>query len=365
MTAALLDALRDHRWGTIHVDTSDRRSVDNIGKFDIVNVVLALCHCAQFTRALLGTRPDIVYLPLSQGVAGFTRDALFLLVARLSTARVVVHAHGGQYQEFYRRMPAPVRALMRFSLARVHLIIVLAESQRGQFDGWAPEQARTVVIPNGVHDEWPAGAPERSTREGGTVLFLGSLLAQKGFLDLLDAVPAVLETVGSARFVFAGKPRWDSDTTEVVRTRLHHPRISNATSFVGVVQPAERRHLLEAADVLVFPPRWNEGQPLVALEAMSAGLPLVVSASGGLAETVRDGIEAIVVPKCDSKAIASAVARLLSDPALRVRMGTAARARFEHEYTLQRWGLRMVEAFDVAAELGGGRSMSARRTKRC
>jgi glycosyltransferase involved in cell wall biosynthesis len=350
MTAALLNALSDNGWRVVHADTSDHRSIDNIGRFDLGNVLLALRHAARFMLTLLRARPDIVYLPLSQGVPGFMRDAVFLLAARLSAAHVVVHAHGGQYEKFYRRMPVAMRGLMRFSMARVHLIIVLAEAQRRQFDGWAPQQARVEVIPNGVRDEWPTGAPQRQPHEGGTVLFLGNLLPQKGFADVLDAVPMVLRTMPGARFVFAGRPTWDAATAALVRARLHEPGVGSATTFAGVVGAAERRRLLESADVLVFPPRWDEGQPLVALEAMSAGLPLVVTASGGLAETVRDGVEGLVVPKHDPRSIAAALTRLLQDPALRARMGAAARERFEGEYTLDRWGSRMVGAFDEALE---------------
>ena len=350
MTAALLDVIRDSGWEVVHIDTSDHRSIDNIGRFDLGNVVLALRHAARFTRILLRTRPDIVYLPLSQGFAGFTRDAVLLVSARRSAAQVVVHAYGGQYQEFYRRMPVAMRGLMRFCMARVRMIIVLAESQRQQFDDWAARRTTIAVVPNGVRDEWPGGAPQRLPHQGGTVLFLGSLLPQKGFLDLLDAVPRVLRAVRRARFVFAGRPAWDAATAALVSDRLREPGVGDAVTLAGVVGPAERHRLLEAADVLVFPPRWDEGHPLVALEAMSAGLPLVATASGGLSETVRDGVEAILVPKHDPEAIAAAVTRLLQDPGLRARMGASARARFVCEYTLERWGSRMLGALDATVE---------------
>ena len=350
MTEALLDGVVGTDWDFVHVDTSDHRSIDNIGRFDLRNVVLAIRHVARFARMMWRTRPDIVYLPLSFGLAGFTRDAAFLIAARVSSAHVVVHAHGGQYHEFYRRMPAAARCVMRFCLARVQLIIVLSEAQRSQFDGWAPRGARVAVVPNGVRDEWSACAPKRVPREGGMVLFLGNLMVQKGFLDVLDAVPIVLRTVPRARFVFAGRPAWDADTAALVSARLREPEVESATAFVGVVWAAERRRLLEDADILVFAPRWHEGQGLVALEAMSAGLPIVATASGGLAETVRNDHEAIVVPGQDPAAIAVAITRLLQDPALRARLGAAGRERYEHEYTLDRWASRMAEAFEAVVQ---------------
>jgi glycosyltransferase involved in cell wall biosynthesis len=346
MTAALLDAIRNTGWQVVHVDTSDHRTVDNIGRFDLGNIVLALRHAARYTRMLLLVRPDIVYLPLSQGVAGFVRDAVFLVAARLSTAEVVVHAHGSQYQEFFRRVPAAVRGLVRFSMAPVRVIVVLAEAQRAQFEGWAPRRVTIEVIPNGVRDEWPKGAPQRLPHQGGTVLYLGNLLPQKGFLDVLDAVPLVLRTVPDARFVFAGRSAWEEATAALVKAGLGEPGTREAVTLAGVVEPPDRHGLLETADVFVFPPRWEEGQPLVVLEAMSAGLPVVATASGGLAEMVRDGVEAIIVPRQDPGAIAAAVARLLQDPELRARMGAAARDRFESDYTVDRWAAGMRKAFE-------------------
>ena len=350
MTAALLDALADTDWRVAHVDTSDHRDIDNIGRLDFVNVGLAIRHAACFARELLRNPPNVVYLPLSQGFVGFLRDAVFLMTARLTAAEVVVHAHGGQYREFYLSAPAAVRALMRVPMARVQLAVVLAESQRRQFEGWAPQRTRIEVIPNGVRDEWPDGLPQRPPAESATVLFLGGLMPEKGFLDVLDAVPLILRQAPKTRFVFAGRPAWDEPTAALVDARLHNSGTRDAITFAGAIAPGERRQLLETADLLAFPPRWDEGQGLVALEAMSAGLPIVATASGGLAETVRDGIEAIVVPKCDPEAIAGAVTKLLQDPALRARMGAAARARFESEYTLEHWGSRMFEAFCAAVE---------------
>jgi len=178
---------------------------------------------------------------------------------------------------------------------------------------------------------------------------LGALIPQKGFLDVLDAAPIVLSAAPDTRFVFAGEPVWDATTTAHVDAALRRPGVEDATTFAGPVEPVERRRLLEAADVVVFAPRWDEGQGLVALEAMSAGLPLVATASGGLTETVRDGVEALIVPRRDPQAVAAALTRLLQDPELRETMGRAARERYESEYTLERWVLRMRALLEHAA----------------
>lgn len=349
MTAALLGAGLEEQFDVVHADTSDHRSVSNIGSFEPTNVVLALRHAVEFAAALRRHQPDLVYLSLSQGLAGFLRDSTFLAAARLTRTPVMVHAHGADFGGFYQRSPAALRGLMRSALAPVQDIVVLTESQQRQFDGWAPANVRVSVIPNGVVDEWYDGAPPRTGRVAATVLYLGTLLPEKGFLDVLDAVPAVLAKVPSTRFIFAGEPMWERATVRVVKSHLADPSVWRSVSFVGAVGPRRRHELLEEADLLVFPPRWDEGQGLVAIEAMSAALPLVVTSSGGLAETVRNEVEGLAVPRCNPNAIADGVVRLLGDPDLRARLGAAGRARFEAEYTIEKWQARMQAALSRAA----------------
>ena len=341
MTAALLRGNLRNQFDVVHADTSDHRSLSNIGSFEPTNVALALRHAAEFAALLRGHKPDLVYLSLSQGLAGFLRDAVFLMTARLARTPVTVHAHGAGFREFYGRSPAVLRGLMRSALVPVQDIVVLTASQQRQFDGWAPATARISVVPNGVVDEWRDGTPPRSDRVAASVLYLGTMLPQKGFLDVLDAVPAVVSRAPSTRFIFAGEPVWDRATVQAVKKRLAHPSVRRSVSFVGAVGPERRHELLERADLLVFPPRWEEGQGLVAIEAMSAALPLVVTASGGLAETVRDGVEGLSVPKCSPHAVADGILRLLGDPELRARLGAAGRARYEAEYTIEKWQARM------------------------
>jgi len=87
MTAALLEGAADPGLEMIHLDTSDHRGITNVGAFDLRNVALALRHVAGFVRTLRRSRPDLVYLPLSQAFPGFARDAAFLVTARLFSIR--------------------------------------------------------------------------------------------------------------------------------------------------------------------------------------------------------------------------------------------------------------------------------------
>ena len=80
----------------------------------------------------------------------------------------------------------------------------------------------------------------------------------------------------------------------------------------------------------------QEGQGIVAIEAMAARTPVIGSKVGGLAETVVDGKTGILLKETTPEALATAISRLLADPGLRNRMGDAGRERVEHHYTSAR-----------------------------
>ena len=94
----------------------------------------------------------------------------------------------------------------------------------------------------------------------------------------------------------------------------------------------DARAILGAADVVVQPSDW-EGLPLVVLEAMSAARPVVATRVRGLRELIRDGVDGLLVPSGDADALATAIATILTDHNLACRLGGAAAARFEHEFS--------------------------------
>jgi len=95
---------------------------------------------------------------------------------------------------------------------------------------------------------------------------------------------------------------------------------------IGFRPPAELGHYYDRAAIVVCPSR-REGYGVVAREAMAHGRPIVASAVGGLLDAVEDERTGLLVPPGDAGALRSAIERLLADPALRARLGAAARER--------------------------------------
>ncbi len=103
------------------------------------------------------------------------------------------------------------------------------------------------------------------------------------------------------------------------------PEIAKRVTFYGMVSRAALLEHYRNADVFAFTPIWDEGFGIPPVEAMAAGLPVVASRSGAVAETVRDGQTGFLCPKNDARATARFLLRLLQNDALRESMGRAGR----------------------------------------
>ncbi len=152
------------------------------------------------------------------------------------------------------------------------------------------------------------------------VLFVGRLEPLKGVELLIDAL---VHLDGVTLLVVGGDARSAGYQAELER-RAARRGVAARVRFVGAV-PQERLPLYyNAADVCAVP-SFYESFGLVALEAMACGVPVVAARVGGLSATVRDGENGFLVPWRDPAAFAERIGWLMRDPALRGRMGRAAR----------------------------------------
>jgi len=167
---------------------------------------------------------------------------------------------------------------------------------------------------------------------GPLVVAVGRLVDKKGFSYLLEAMPGILDRVPEARIVIGG----GGELAGSLARRAEELEVADRVVFTGGLSHPEVLELVAAADVFVMPsvrdPRGNvDGLPIVVLEAMAAGRPVVASAIAGMPLAIADGASGRLVPEKDPTAIATAVADLLTDPTTAQAMGERARRRVETE----------------------------------
>jgi glycosyltransferase involved in cell wall biosynthesis len=279
------------------IDISDKRSPDNIGRLDLVNVFLAIKHIYRCFMVLLLRRPVLLYLGISQGLWGYLRDLGFIIPALLLRRKVVIHLRGSEFDSFYKAMPGVCRWLTRIVFKRVATVIILGQSLKRVFTGLVADD-RIAVIPNGIDyqqfDSVNADAVRKTRNTGGQILFLSSCRERKGIRRVIEALPDIFARHPEAHMTFTGQWRSANDSRQAMEFIQRHGLTEHIT-FTGEVVGLEKVQLYKQHDIFVFTPIEPEGLPWVILEAMSAGLPVVTSNQGAIAEVVQDGQTGFVV----------------------------------------------------------------------
>jgi glycosyltransferase involved in cell wall biosynthesis len=181
---------------------------------------------------------------------------------------------------------------------------------------------------------------------GTGVLLAGRLSPEKG-IDV--AIRAVGEIDGAVLDIAGTGP------DEAQLRRLAESVAPGRVRFHGLVDKAEVQRLMLAASVVVVPSRWYENQPMVVLEALAHGVPVVGSALGGMPELIEPGATGDLVPANDPHALATALTPYVRDPGHGFAMRDTARATIVSEFSPERHLERITAGYALAR-----RTMQAR-----
>jgi glycosyltransferase involved in cell wall biosynthesis len=243
--------------------------------------------------------------------------------------------------------------LIHAPLLQVDRLIALSQHEAGLLARLGVEKRRIVVIPNAVDLEpfvQAAGGGELQsvsrllpTQDAGfsmpakrpMVLFIGQLVPRKGYDLLARAIPAVLAAVPEARFVLVSHNR--RDEAELQRL-LAEGDVTEWVELLGRVSEVEKLRLLQTAAVVAAPSRY-EGFGIPLIEALAAGAPVVTTDAPAGNEVITHERTGLLTPYGDVAALAEAIVRLLTDPALAQRLAEAGRRE-----VLARYGTATIAA---------------------
>jgi glycosyltransferase involved in cell wall biosynthesis len=228
----------------------------------------------------------------------------------------------------------PLRRLVdRELIARSAAVVVaVSEADREkmiEIEGIPSEKIR--YVPNGIPDRSAGDRELVRARLGipAEVPVVGTVCAlrpQKAVDVALEAVASLIDEP-DLLFLVVG------DGPERARLEREGAALGGRAIFVGRVPPMDVAHYVAAMDVLVCSSSF-EGTPLAVLEWMAAGKGIVATRVGGIPALIEDGLEGLLVPPNDPASLAGAIHRLLHEPDLRERLGTAARLRQQEEFRL-------------------------------
>jgi len=272
---------------------------------------------------LRGERPDLFHAP-------------HYVLPPLTPCRAVVTIHDCIHLRFPQYLPNRLaywyaRAMLRAAVRRADRVLTVSDASKRDILGFVSVPADKIeVIPNGIDERFAiepspeevARVRERYLLHEPFLLYAGNIKPHKNLERLIGAF-SLLRRRGfdTLRLLIIGNEvsRYPS-----LRHTVHRYKLHTYVRFLGFVPDQMLAILYRLASVFVFPSLY-EGFGLPPLEAMACGTPVVTSNVSSLPEVVGDA--ALLVDPYDTEALADAVARVLTDPALAADLVARGRAR--------------------------------------
>lgn len=275
-------------------------------------------------RRIRTWRPDVIYVATSHNWPALLRDVPLAFLMWGGSPPLALHLHGSECDRLGEPGTWLFTNLSLWLMRHVSAVLVLSTDEVREWRGFCPS-GRFHLVENPFV---PAAsrAPESLQLDGlggvrATLLFAGRLVAEKGIFELLDAL-SIVRRKRRCRLIVAGTGEAEG---EIVR-RIQLLGLGEDVSMPGYITGDRLESAYQAADVFVLP-SYREGFPMVVMEAMGYGLPIVTTPIRGCADHLAPDENALFVAPRDPEGLACAIERLLDDDALRRRMGAANRAK--------------------------------------
>jgi glycosyltransferase involved in cell wall biosynthesis len=289
----------------------------------------AIRAAGHIVREAASGRLAVVHINLAEGGSVYRKAAL-LAVAKLLGSRVLLHLHAARIRQFHESVNRGGKQLVRWMFNTADHTVVLGDVWRRWVIETSGVNPRKVsVVYNGV----PASPGTRTARVPGTdpfrLLFVGNLSERKGVTDLLRAFAAPELRSRSIRLVLAG-----GGPVATYQALVRDLGIEDRVELTGWISQDGARAQMLAADALILP-SYDEGLPLVILEALASGTPVICTPVGSIPEVLVDGETALLVPPGDQTRITAAVGRLMDDADLRAALSAAGLGLYERLFTMK------------------------------
>jgi glycosyltransferase involved in cell wall biosynthesis len=235
---------------------------------------------------------------------------LFIVVLRfIGFDNVIVFFHGWNSTIIKRiAKNCILRHLFIRIFASAEAIIVLAKRFRMELIDFGIPPPRIHVTTTMFSKDIFKGVTAKLSRNQSQLLFLSRIIRDKGIYELVDAFERVRTQFPDLKLTIAG----DGPELNALIRYVNEKKIGNSILFTGYVRNSAKAIVFLESDIYILP-TYSEGCPVSLLEAMAAGLAVITSPVGGIADIVDDGVNGILLKHPTPSHIATALRRLLSD----------------------------------------------------
>lgn len=285
---------------------------------------------AKIVRGRMSGRLAGVHVNMAERLS-IVRKGAVIALSRALGIPVVLHLHAAELHHSYLRMPGPLQSMTRWVFSLPASCVVLGSAaQRFVIDEMGVPSSRVQIVFNGV----PAPTVSRRLSRENTVkrlLFVGNLSERKGVTDLLKALSRPGFEDLSFELVLAG----DGDISGY-QAKANALGLEQKVRFAGWVGQGEVASLMAQADLLILP-SYDEGLPLVILEALGNGVAVVCTPVGEIPSVLEDGVTACLVEPGDVNGLAASLQNLLRHPELINTLEKNGKALYQQKFSLSQF----------------------------
>jgi glycosyltransferase involved in cell wall biosynthesis len=301
-------------------------------------------------RLLETERADVLHTH-----TGLAANILSRIAGRLAGVPVVSHMHMNNHFRPNRLAQAVQQTLDNLTSRLCARIVVVSDDMRERLLRQGVPAGRLELIPNGIELGSSAAPPSRQLllalgvpEDADVAITVGRLCDHKGQRELIEAVARLAAAHSGLRAVVVGDDV-EAGGDYLVRLRRLAVQLGVEDRIIFTGYRPDARALVAESDVFVLP-SWIEGCPLVVLEAMAAGTPVIATGVGGLPELVEHEETGLLVPVRDPQALAAAIERVLVEPGLREALGLAGQRAVASRLSAADMTRRMLSLYDEVAE---------------
>ncbi len=336
----MLDSNLKEKYNLVHFDTSKKTSEN---RPLIVGLGYQLFLILKLIWALIIKRPHLVHIHICSHLS-FFRSSIDFAIAKLFLRKVILHIHGASFIDFYRNSSKIKKVILRTILRKSNKIIVLSSHWKRFFQE-VVDKEQIKIVPNGVsisrfqHSDYAKLKEKRKQpTKIFTILFLGALGKRKGIYDIVKAMPLILEKNDKFLLKIVG-PEEDSGVRTEIKAMCNQNNLTKNVNILSPVDGVEKYNLLSESDVFILP-SYAENFPIAMIEAMAAGLPLIMSNIKAISEIIQDGVNGFLVEPGNYEGIAKKILFLMQNREIGFQMGkrnfNLAREKYDFKMVVQK-----------------------------
>lgn len=244
---------------------------------------------------------DIVHIHMAER-GSFYRKSIFILTGKLLNRKIIVHFHGAEFDKFYNEECNNLkRKYINYILNKADINIALGEEWKNKIEKYSDTEV--IVLNNAVYTQ----DCNAYSNENKYITMLGRLEERKGTFDLIDIADNLIEFDNKLKIILAG-----DGNLQRVKESIANKKYKDNIILLGWIDKVKREEVLKKSLIFTLP-SYNEGMPMAILEAMSYGIPVVVTDVGGIPSVVINKENGYLITPGDKENLKLSILDLLKN----------------------------------------------------